>query len=712
MWLTVGTVLAVRHRMRRTYILRVVLTLCTGCAATGSSSFAEEAFEETGIPGPTEALPETEDGKLDADGDPGPRVLDGAATEVWAARNAWTDTSTPAARAAGMAWGADSGLTWEEKFDRWVESFERVPRAAGGETFHVTTPFGDRSFDAPTLECAEVAMFLRATFASWFELPFYMQGWDSHTRQALFAGHFGFVNRNGAVVARFPSFRTAYRDYTSTWRPGQPWPSDARLRTMRLGDDDAVPFLGGAGAGTYFDELFLNKRVGYFMRLLLLYFGSTNLADEANMFHVVPAATQAGDALLERWQRRGIGHVLPVMRVDEPVPGRLQVSLASGSMPRRQPLWEEPASARHSFTLAYTGGEGTASDGTPYAALGGGIRRWRTAVKVSGRWRNVVGEADLDHYLDPGDTAAIARRPEEFRSILAEVSPAQQVDVALGQIEAARAHLRNYPASCAARTRREDAFARLYALTSELYGWSRARTDAEHRTLEDYVLAELTYEQARTCCWNRSTAAMHAIVLDYAEAEQARATSAGMCAAPTVFRAENGTGYQRWADHAANLGRASEWRGWSEDEACAQRAVPEDAISARGTSANGSFCEAGTPAPTPEPTPTPTPAPGDACDAFGQDDTRATALRLAGPMNAEVCGGDEDWYFAPEGGEVTIRFSHARGDLDLEAFDVEGRRLGTSNGTSDEETYGHDGPFYVRVFGYASATGTYAISVR
>ncbi len=698
--------------MRRSSILRLLLTLSAGCAAPSGSAFVEEAYEETGIPGPTEAMPESEDGKLDADGDPGPRVVDGAATEVWAARNAWTDTDTAPARAAGLAWPAESGLTWEEKFDRWVASFERIPRATGyGETFRITTPFGERSFDAPTLECAEVAMFLRATFASWYELPFFLQGWDSHTRQTMYAGHFGFVNRDGAVIARFPSFRTAYRDHTASWRAGQPWPSDARLRSFRLGEDDGVPSLGGLGAGAYFDELYLNKRVGYFMRLLLLYFGSTNLADEANMFHVVPAATRPGDSLLERWQRRGIGHVLPVMRVEEPVPGRLQVSLASGSMPRRQPLWEEPASARHSFTLAYTGGEGSASDGTAYATLGGGIRRWRTAVKVSGRWRNVVSDADLDHYIDPGDTAAIARRPEEFRSILADVTPEQQVEVALEQIEAARAHLRNYPASCAARTRREDAFGRLYALTSELFDWSRARTDAEHRTLEDYVLAELTYDQARTCCWNRSTSAMHAIVLDYAMQEQARAEDAGMCAAPTIFRAESGTGYQRWADHAANLGRASEWRGWSEDEACAQRDVIEDAVAERGVAASGGFCEVGMPAPTPEPMPEPMPEPGDACDAFGQDDTRASALRLEGPMNAEICDSDEDWYFAPEGGEVTLRFSHARGDLDLEAFDVEGRRLGTSNGTSDEETYGHDAPFYVRVFGYAGATGTYVVSI-
>ncbi len=59
-----------------------------------------------------------------------------------------------------------------------------------------------------------------------------------------------------------------------------------------------------------------------------------------------------------------------------------------------------------------------------------------------------------------------------------------------------------------------------------------------------------------------------------------------------------------------------------------------------------------------------------------------------------------------------MTFSHAAGDLDLEAFDVEGGRLGQSAGVSDEERYGHDGPFAVRVYGYSGATGDYTITVN
>ena len=39
-------------------------------------------------------------------------------TQVWAVTAAWSDTATPAARAAGLAWPADSGLRWDEKFAR------------------------------------------------------------------------------------------------------------------------------------------------------------------------------------------------------------------------------------------------------------------------------------------------------------------------------------------------------------------------------------------------------------------------------------------------------------------------------------------------------------------------------------------------------------------------------------------------------------------
>ncbi|MBI5514791.1 MAG: hypothetical protein HY909_13535 [Deltaproteobacteria bacterium] len=560
------------------------LALGLGCAVEPDGM--EDLAAETGLGSPAGVVP---DEARESTG--GPRVAAGVASEVWAVRNAWTDTDTAEARLAGVAWGASSGLTWEAKYERWVASFRRVPRSDGsGTTVELPTPYGGRVARAPTLECAEVAMFLRATFASWYHLPFYLQGWDSTSRQVFYAGHFGFVTRTGQTLARFPAFKTRYADHEARWRPGMPWPSDASLRRMHLGTDDAVPYLpavGGspAGAGAWFDELLLNKRTGYFLRLLLLYFGSVNLADGNNMYHVRPEAISAGDVLLERWQRQGIGHTIPVVRVSQPMPGRFAVDVVSGSMPRRQPVWDDPSSSRHYFTLDATGGEGNAWDGVPYARLGGGLRRWRTAVFSDGQWSNVVLPADREAYLEDTNLTAIAARPARFGEVLVQLSASERRRVALERVATARAHLRAHPASCSARTSREDAMAELYEVEA-LEGRDRAAVDAQHRLLEDYVFAELDYPRSRTCCWNTTTAAMGELILDFARVEQERARARGQCVAPTAFRASGmGDGYDVWRAHAMTVGRAAEWRAWSEDEPCSGRASTNDPTTDRGGAA-------------------------------------------------------------------------------------------------------------------------------
>ena len=99
------------------------------------------------------------------------------------------------------------------------------------------------------------------------------------------------------------------------------------------GGEVLANWAGSSGAGAYFDAMFLNKRVGHFMLIALSWFGSMHLASNSNMYHIQPEATQAGDVLLHRWQRNGIGHTLPVMRVERPIETRLVVSISSGSMP-------------------------------------------------------------------------------------------------------------------------------------------------------------------------------------------------------------------------------------------------------------------------------------------------------------------------------------------------------------------------------------------
>jgi hypothetical protein len=678
---------------RRVWI--ALLLSVSGCAPTG----LDEVIAETEVDGPFEALPEDE--KFDGTAGRGPRVSAGTDTEVWAVTNQWADTTTTAARRAGIAWGENSGLDWEAKFEAWVSSFETEPRAEGtGQTFVMTTPYGERSFHAPTLECAEVAMFLRATFASWYHLPFYISGWDATSRQAMYAGHFGFINSTGARVGNFPRFKSSYRDHESSWRAGQTWPSDSRLRGMRLGDDDAIEFLSTdgttRGAGAYFDEIFLNKRVGYFMRLLLLYHGSANLADGANTYNVQPEAIAPGDILVERWQRRGIGHVLPVFRVTRHSETAIEVSVASGSMPRREPVWEEPSSARHNFLAESAGGPGVNTAGEEYARLGGGLRRWRTPVLRSGKWANDVALADRPAFINDQDYAAIAARPARFDEILHTPSPEEQRMVAVQRIEAAREHLRAHPASCSARERREDAFRALYELDGD-----RASVDAEYRTLEDYVFGALVYTQSKTCCWNSTTTAMAEIVMDYAETEQRNATARGMCVEPTVFRSER-NGYERWRAHAASLGRAAQWVAWSEDESCAQRAVAEDTVDA--ARAATPFCSLDSVTPN-----------TSGCDATaGATRSAATAIAPGATRMARVCASDEDWYRIDATRSVTVRisFTHSAGDLDMQAVAADGRVLSSSDGTANTESVTATGPFYVRVHGYNGAANAYTITAQ
>jgi len=691
-------------QMRARFSLLLAM-MTAACAAEGPTAL-DEASGETGVEGPFDLLPD--DAKADGVESLGPTVVAGSSTEVWAVRNQWDERDTAEARRAGVAWGAGSGLDWEQKFDRWVSSFQVVARAGYGQTVRISTPFGTRALDAPTLECAEVGLFLRATFSSWYGLPFFVTGWDSTSRQPLYAGHFGFVNRRGERIGNFPNFRTQYTDATSTWREGQTWPTDARLRAMRLGNDDAVAFLstGGStlGAGAYFDEIFLNKRVGYFTRLLLLYFGSVNLADSANTFHVQAEALAAGDLLIERWQKRGIGHVMPVFRRVDLDGGHFEVAIASGSMPRRQPLWTETAQARSYFENDYCGGPALSGDGVPYAQLGGGLRRWRTPVLSGGRWRNLVRMADRMAFLDDSQVDAIGARPARFGELLAAQTPEQRRDAALARVQTARLHLRDYPSSCSARERREDAFADLYEVMQGYFGETRAQVDAAHRTVEDRVFGELEYTRSRTCCWNGSTAAMREIVLAYADKEQRDAAAGMRCVEPTVFRAEaadrmaGGDGFGRWRAFASSIGRGAEWRAWSEDEPCAQRDVTEDTSTARTGTALCSL-----PA---------TPA-AVACDPSPANDATASATALGtAVVDARICSGDQDFYRVDAGTatvSVSVRFVHARGDLDVQAQRADGTVINASEGSTDEERVSGTGTFYVRVFGYGSAVNTYSI---
>jgi len=455
--------------------------------------------EEYGMEGPVDPTPPA--GKEDSENRRGLWVnTNTTRTQVWTARNKWEDTDTPAARKAGIAWGADSGLDWDEKYQRWLASLERTASDAGYyDTFILTTPWG-KSLPSPRLECAEMAMFLRITFSAWYELPFFMEAVSGGQR--VYFGHNGVRTASGRFAST-PEFAIKYKDYSSMAPADYQahWPSDSALRTHKLwGGEDTQPSLGdGATFGTYLDEIHLNKRVGYFTALTINYLGSMNVADSANTYNIVPEAVRPGDVLLERWQRSGIGHTVVVKDVTDIGEGNKDVTAVSGSMPRRQGKWESGVATKYYFTSSYAGGPGSNSDGDEYAKLGGGLRRFRVTKNVGGYWTNTWMRADEAHWINSTDYPRIAARPARFQQMLGQVSPAQLRDELLAQIADARRHLQQYPASCSARERREGAFDQLYDLMERNFATTRTQVDAQYRELADYVFAELEYDQSKTC---------------------------------------------------------------------------------------------------------------------------------------------------------------------------------------------------------------------
>ncbi|MBR59288.1 MAG: hypothetical protein CMH54_14890 [Myxococcales bacterium] len=511
-------------------------------------------------------------GKADnMDGIAGPTAAtEGAATEVWAVTNQWEDRYTDAAVQEGIAWGFDSGLDWDEKYALWVQSLERIPGERYGETFELTTPWGAR-LKAPALECAEASVFLRVTFASWYGLPFYISAWAPEGN--IHFGHFG-VWTDKEPHYKFSNYRDRYPDYSylSLAEAQANWPTDARLARRSLGanKDDLNEWLGPeAYAGAYFDQIFLNKRVGHFLMVVLTFTGSVHLASTDNTFNLTAPAVRAGDTLLERWQKKGIGHTLVVKHVS-PIAGtsQLEAELVSGSMPRRQPKWESAASSQQSFLSYSAGGPGENADGEAYVTLGGGIKRWRIAKIINGRWRNVVPESDRENFIPRHNTDALAARLEIFKEILGTLTPEEKIEVLQQQIQSKRQHLRQFPASCSARISRESAFDELYELAEDEFGWSTHEVDQMYRVIEDYIFAELEYQSSRTCCWNSTTVDMYHIIMDLNEG-YTYDSETGTCREPLVFKMVDG-GYKVFSDHASTMGLSHAWVEWSADEPCPQ----------------------------------------------------------------------------------------------------------------------------------------------
>src|SRR5688500_6086815 len=122
-------------RRRSLVVLGLALSLA---ACTDGEDGGRDIDDEWGMEGPLEPVPAP--GKEDSEYRKGLLVATNTTrTQVWTARNAWDDTTTPAARAAGIAWAADSGLTWDQKYAAWIDAMGWIPAADGySQTVNLT----------------------------------------------------------------------------------------------------------------------------------------------------------------------------------------------------------------------------------------------------------------------------------------------------------------------------------------------------------------------------------------------------------------------------------------------------------------------------------------------------------------------------------------------------------------------------------------------
>jgi len=498
-----------------------------------------------------------------------------SATQAWVVTNQWEDTDTPSAQAAGIAWSANSGLTWDQKYSAWVGSLQKTPNMDNSfTTVLISTPFG-KSVPGPKIDCADTAIMLRMSFAAWYHLPFYMVGYDGST--PVFFGHFGVRTASGQW-SHAPAYATAYADYSSE-DPAQytaTWPQDTKLRTSGISKGDELPFLGpGARLGAFLDEIHLNKRAAHIVMFAQAYLGSHNMVDSRNTYEVTPESLRTGDVLMFARAPNVDGHTTIVTRITSTGPGTEQAESIYGNDPPAQPEWQDPGSTLSLFTDQEGGGPelNTAYGGnTPYSHLGGGLRRWRVAKASNGKWMNTWMNADEASWINDQSFDAIAARVAQFAKILGSADPGTQRDLLLGLIAEKRSYLQAHPSSCAARTDRETAFAQLYAVMQQGFNMDQPTVDAQYRTLDDYAFAPLAYAQSRTCCWDHTTSQMYTIVMQY---EQSQAMNG--CVAPAVFEMTNG-GYDPFASYASSIGMSSAWNSWSADEQCDQSSATADVL--------------------------------------------------------------------------------------------------------------------------------------
>ena len=120
-------------------LLQLTISWRAGRSDSATSDTNAEWLEAYGVEGPFEQV--VGFGKEDGAGRPGPQTSwDNDDYQVWEVSRGWNDVTDE----SGLAWAANSGLTWDEKYAAWLTSLETTQQPDNEylKTFLLTTPHG------------------------------------------------------------------------------------------------------------------------------------------------------------------------------------------------------------------------------------------------------------------------------------------------------------------------------------------------------------------------------------------------------------------------------------------------------------------------------------------------------------------------------------------------------------------------------------------
>ena len=495
--------------------------------------------------GPAGCAEETSDDYLD---DPYWELEEGSAdiysmgmpdpgANVWVPAHAWTDT-TP------------DGKTYDELYAEWLAG---ILHDSGGQDVRYTLADGT-VVPAPSLECADTALFLRFLFASEYGLPMFVRGWNNGGWN--YWGHFGWLDSRGARIVN-------YANHPINAERGSYAPLQNRNRYLPE-NLQSYPF-EGATIGQYLDAVLTNKRFGFFVQDLWTMIYSGSIVDDYNTFYVRPEVIHGGDLQMHRYDSTGgIGHTITIQDVERSPSGErlVRVDIIQSYMPT------------HPWIV---NGYSELTSYTPDPATHGGLRRWRRPTLQDGRWYMVTDESVA------AVGSEVPNNPQRFAELF-NLNPQDEVNTMLETIDLQRRALFVNPNSCRRREQRETAFGTLYELylgTPELYqslGFTsqptaeelRVAVDRQYRMVDDYIWAPLTYESSWVCHWNPSDTAVNNDMYRATVAYNREALAASGCEALRVFRAEDvssadGTdGFDDLATWARDHGY--QWAAYRNDE--------------------------------------------------------------------------------------------------------------------------------------------------